>query len=89
MSIATKLSFFGAAETVTGAKFLVTRGDERLLLDCGQFQGLKELRLRNWAEPPFAPNRVNAVLLSHAHSNSAGTSILRAMERRSIFQPAE
>ncbi len=85
MSIATTLSFFGAAETVTGAKFLVTRGDERILLDCGQFQGLKELRLRNWAEPPFAPNRVNAVLLSHAHIDHSG--LLPLIVRRGFNGP--
>ena len=72
MSNPTTISFFGAAETVTGAKFLVQHADERILIDCGQFQGLKELRLRNWADPPFAPKQVKAVVLSHAHIDHSG-----------------
>ncbi|MDX1927599.1 MAG: MBL fold metallo-hydrolase [Pirellulaceae bacterium] len=85
MSLPTTISFFGAAETVTGAKFLVTHGDERILLDCGQFQGLKALRLRNWSEPPFAPNRVKAVVLSHAHIDHSG--LLPLIVRRGFHGP--
>ena len=47
MSHPSTLSFYGAAGTVTGSKFLVTHAGEQILLDCGQFQGLKQLRLRN------------------------------------------
>jgi len=61
------LSFFGGAGTVTGSKHLLSIGGRRVLLDCGLFQGLKALRLRNWARPPFDPAGVDAVVLSHAH----------------------
>ena len=67
-----RLSFNGGAGTVTGSKhrFLVN-GDE-FLVDCGMFQGLKELRLRNWAEPAFDPRRLKWVLLTHAHIDHCG-----------------
>jgi len=66
------LQFLGAAGTVTGSKYLVQAGRSRLLLDAGLFQGLKELRLRNWADPPFVPSAVEAVVLSHAHIDHSG-----------------
>ncbi len=66
------LSFLGAAGTVTGSKFLLDTGDARFLLECGLFQGLKELRLRNWAPPPFDAASLAAVLLSHAHIDHSG-----------------
>ncbi|MBI2527640.1 MAG: MBL fold metallo-hydrolase [Candidatus Rokubacteria bacterium] len=66
------LTFLGAAGTVTGSKHLLEAGGARLLLDCGLFQGLKELRLRNWQPPPVDPARLGAVLLSHAHIDHAG-----------------
>ncbi len=66
------LTFLGAAGTVTGSKFLLDTGQGRLLLECGLFQGLKELRLRNWAPPPFDPAGLTAVLLSHAHIDHSG-----------------
>ncbi len=68
----TFLRFHGAAGTVTGSKYLVEHEGRRILLDCGLFQGLKELRLRNWAPPPFDPETVDAVILSHAHLDHAG-----------------
>lgn len=68
----TCLRFLGAAGTVTGSKYLVSCGGSQFLLDCGLFQGLKELRLRNWTKPPFAPGRIAAVVLSHAHIDHAG-----------------
>ncbi|MEW5700886.1 MAG: MBL fold metallo-hydrolase [Candidatus Zixiibacteriota bacterium] len=61
------LSFHGAARTVTGSKYLVGNGTESLLVDCGVFQGLKELRLRNWDRPRFDAAALGAVILSHAH----------------------
>lgn len=85
MNHSTTISFFGAAETVTGSKFLVTHGDDRILLDCGQFQGLKELRLRNWSDPPFAPKQVKAVVLSHAHIDHSG--LLPLIVRRGFHGP--
>jgi metallo-beta-lactamase family protein len=52
---------------VTGSKHLLEHGRSRVLLDCGLFQGLKELRERNWAPPPLEPRALDAVILSHAH----------------------
>ena len=67
------LTFLGAAGgTVTGSKHLLEHGSRRVLLDCGLFQGLKELRARNWARPPLAPESLGAVLLSHAHIDHSG-----------------
>lgn len=66
------LTFLGAAGTVTGSRHLVESGQTRLLLDCGLFQGLKELRQRNWAPSPVAAASVGAVLLSHAHIDHSG-----------------
>jgi metallo-beta-lactamase family protein len=67
-----KITFTGAADTVTGSRHLIDLGGYRLLLDCGLFQGYKTLRLRNWAEPPFDPRSINAVVLSHAHLDHSG-----------------
>ena len=67
-----RLSFYGAAETVTGSKYLVEAGDKRVLIDCGLFQGLKELRLMNWEKFAFAPNSLDAVVLTHAHLDHVG-----------------
>ncbi|HYS17828.1 MAG TPA: MBL fold metallo-hydrolase [Candidatus Binatia bacterium] len=66
------LTFLGAAGTVTGAKFLVAADSANLLLECGMFQGLRELRERNWAAPPVDPGTLAAVLLSHAHIDHSG-----------------
>jgi len=66
------LTFLGAAGTVTGAKFLVATDGARLLLECGMFQGLRELRARNWEAPPVQPGTLAAVLLSHAHIDHCG-----------------
>ncbi|MCA3825292.1 MAG: MBL fold metallo-hydrolase, partial [Burkholderia sp.] len=51
-----KLTFLGATETVTGSKYLVEHGNRRVLVDCGLFQGTKNLRLRNWSPLPLAPD---------------------------------
>jgi metallo-beta-lactamase family protein len=66
------LTFLGAAGTVTGSKHLLEDGENRVLLDCGLFQGLKALRERNWAPPPVEPRSLDAVLLSHAHVDHSG-----------------
>jgi metallo-beta-lactamase family protein len=67
------IQFLGAAGTVTGSMHLVTANGRRVLLDCGLFQGLKELRLRNWREPPFDPKTIDAVVISHAHIDHTGS----------------
>lgn len=66
------ISFLGGADTVTGSKYLVQHGDESLLVDCGLFQGYKQLRLRNWNPLQVPPNRLQAVLLTHAHLDHSG-----------------
>ena len=68
----TSLTFLGAAQTVTGSKYLLEHGDSRVLFDCGLFQGLKELRLRNWAPFPIQPGSMSAVVLTHAHLDHVG-----------------
>jgi metallo-beta-lactamase family protein len=67
-----RVSFFGAADTVTGSKHLVDIGGVRILLDCGMYQGFKVLRERNWAAPPFDARSIDAVVLSHAHLDHSG-----------------
>ena len=67
-----KLSFLGATQTVTGSKFLLESGDYRVMIDCGLFQGMKELRLRNWADPPVDPKSLDAIVLTHAHIDHTG-----------------
>lgn len=67
-----QLHFHGGAGTVTGSRHLLEVGDERVLVDCGMFQGLKELRERNWAAPGFRPSEVDWVLLTHAHIDHSG-----------------
>jgi len=66
------LSFWGAAGSVTGSKYLIETGAARVLVDCGMFQGLKELRERNWQSPPFDPLSLDAVLITHAHIDHTG-----------------
>ncbi|MEP6920231.1 MAG: MBL fold metallo-hydrolase [bacterium] len=66
------LSFWGGVGTVTGSKFLIESGSSRVLVDCGMFQGLKELRERNWQEPPFDPASLNSILITHAHIDHTG-----------------
>jgi metallo-beta-lactamase family protein len=66
------LQFLGAAGTVTGSKYLVRHRGQQVLLDSGLFQGLKELRLRNWLKPEFAPREIASVVLSHAHIDHTG-----------------
>jgi metallo-beta-lactamase family protein len=67
-----KLTFLGAARTVTGSKYLLEHNGQKVLFDCGLFQGLKDLRLRNWDEFPVPPERLNAVVLTHAHLDHVG-----------------
>ena len=66
------LSFWGGVGTVTGSKYLIETEGARVLVDCGLFQGLKELRERNWQDPPFDPKSIDAVLITHAHIDHTG-----------------
>ena len=67
-----KLTFLGATRTVTGSKYLISQDDKKILVDCGLFQGLKELRLRNWEKLPVDPSQIDAVILTHAHIDHSG-----------------
>ncbi len=67
-----RITFYGAAQTVTGSKYLLESARSKVLVDCGLFQGHKELRLRNWAEPPFDVEELDAVVITHAHVDHAG-----------------
>jgi metallo-beta-lactamase family protein len=66
------VKFLGATGTVTGSRYLLDIGNFRLLFDCGLFQGLKELRLRNWEPFPVKPDSIDAVIISHAHIDHSG-----------------
>ena len=67
-----KITFLGAADTVTGSRHLVEMADQKILLDCGLFQGFKVLRERNWAAVPALSQRLDAIVLSHAHLDHSG-----------------
>ncbi|HXI23954.1 MAG TPA: MBL fold metallo-hydrolase [Pyrinomonadaceae bacterium] len=66
------LSFWGAAGSVTGSKYLLESDRARVLVDCGLFQGPHELRDRNWQEPLFNAASVDTVLITHAHIDHTG-----------------
>ena len=66
------LQFLGAADTVTGSRYLIETESSRILVDCGLFQGYKVLRARNRAAFPVPPDRIDAVVLSHAHLDHSG-----------------
>jgi metallo-beta-lactamase family protein len=66
------LTFLGACGTVTGSKYLLEAGGRRILVDCGLFQGFKQLRLRNWERLPVEPGSIDTVVLTHAHIDHSG-----------------
>jgi metallo-beta-lactamase family protein len=67
-----RLTFLGAARTVTGSQYLVEAGQARLLVDCGMFQGEKALRVRNWGLPEYEPSSVGWLVLTHTHIDHIG-----------------
>ena len=67
-----RISFHGAAQTVTGSKYLLEANGSRILIDCGLFQGLKKLRLLNWSDLPFPAESIQSILLTHAHLDHTG-----------------
>ena len=67
-----KIHFLGAVGTVTGSKYLIETQDKNILVDCGLFQGLKELRLLNWENIPFNVKKIDMVLLTHGHLDHVG-----------------
>ena len=67
-----KLTFLGGTGTVTGSKYLLEHAGHKLMIDCGLFQGLKQLRLRNWEALSVQPSQVDAVVLTHAHLDHSG-----------------
>ena len=67
-----KLTFLGAARTVTGSRYMIEAAGKKILIDCGLFQGYKELRLRNWATFPVPSKDIDAVVLTHAHLDHSG-----------------
>ncbi|MBD3273458.1 MBL fold metallo-hydrolase [Candidatus Dependentiae bacterium] len=67
-----KITFLGAAENVTGSKYLLEQENTKILVDCGLFQGTKEIRRRNWDKFPIKPESIDAVILTHAHIDHSG-----------------
>jgi len=67
-----KLTFLGATQTVTGSKYLLEVDNKKFLIDCGLYQGKKELRKRNWEDLPVNPSEIDAVILTHAHIDHSG-----------------
>jgi metallo-beta-lactamase family protein len=66
------IGFYGAAETVTGSRHLLTVGRKKILIDCGMFQGDRDLRQRNWEAFPIPPHEIDAVIITHAHLDHIG-----------------
>ena len=79
------LAFLGGAGTVTGSRFLADTGRVRVLLDCGLFQGGRELRQRNWEPFGFRAGEIDAVILTHAHLDHCG--YLPALARQGFTGP--
>jgi metallo-beta-lactamase family protein len=67
-----RITFLGGVGTVTGSKYLMEWEGRSILVDCGLFQGFKQLRLRNWDPLPVDPAGVDAVVLTHAHIDHSG-----------------
>jgi metallo-beta-lactamase family protein len=72
LNLPPRVRFLGAAGTVTGSKYLLTHANRQVLIDCGLFQGLKELRFKNWDRFPVDPKEIDAIVLTHAHIDHSG-----------------
>jgi metallo-beta-lactamase family protein len=68
----TSIQFLGAAGTVTGSRYLVSTNSKKIMVDCGLFQGLKTLRLKNWESLAIDPASVDCLILTHAHLDHSG-----------------
>lgn len=66
------ITFYGGVGSVTGSKYLLESNGRKVLVDCGLFQGLKELREKNWQDPPFRADEIDAVIITHAHIDHTG-----------------
>jgi metallo-beta-lactamase family protein len=66
------ITFLGGVESVTGSRFLLETEGYKLLVEAGMFQGLKELRLKNWEPFPINPSEINAIVITHAHLDHSG-----------------
>lgn len=82
-----KLTFFGAAGCVTGSKYLVEAAGKKLLVDCGLFQGMDDLKQRNWSPLPVDPKTIDYLMLTHAHLDHTGwlPVLVRDGYRKAIF----
>lgn len=80
-----QVQFIGATGTVTGSKYLLKYDRYKILIDCGLFQGIKNVRRRNWSDLPFSASDINAVLLTHAHIDHSG--YLPALMKRGYHGP--
>ena len=82
-----KIQFLGGAGTVTGSKYLLTIGNKKILVDCGLYQGVKNLRMKNWEKFPVEPSSIHAILLTHAHIDHSGyiPAMRRAGFKGTIF----
>ena len=67
-----KITFYGGVGTVTGSKYLLESNNKRVLVDCGLFQGLRELREKNWEDLPFDVRELDAIIITHAHIDHTG-----------------
>ncbi len=72
MKNSVNIKFLGASGTVTGSKFLISTSEKNILIDCGMFQGLKELRLLNWEDLAVNVEEIDVVLLTHGHLDHVG-----------------